>query len=128
MKSTAYYALAGKDLGALLVIEDGAVPILFLFGSGFDGRDFRLMCVAKAEGGGYDVKRVNADVRPVGEFPALASDVGSVIGSCDLNDRTADSLVLTFALDRFALGYPDVDFSPTPPREVTGTYTLARLA
>lgn len=126
-KSPAYYALPGKDLGALLVIEDGAVPVLFLFGSGFDGRDFRLMCTAKPDQSGYDVRKVNAAVI-AGEFPAPAQDVSEPVGECHFVDRDEDRLELRYSLDRFALGYPDVDFSPAPPRDVTGTYTLHRLA
>lgn len=128
MKSTAYYALAGKDLGALLVIEDGAVPILFLFGSGFDGADYRLMCTAKPNQAGYDVRKVNAAIVAGTEFPPPAQDLSDPIGSCALIDRTADSVTLSLSVDRYALGYPEVDFSPAPPRDVTGTYTLHRLA
>lgn len=128
MKSTAYYALAGKDLGALLVIENGAVPVLSLFGSGFDGRDYRLMGTAKPNQDGYDLRKANAKVVPSAEFPPPAQDVSEPVGECHFVDRDEDRLELRYSLDRFALGYPDVDFSPLPPSHVSGVLTLHRLA
>lgn len=120
------YTAPDHDLGAFVFTPPGeSAPVwIGLFGSGYDGEQVRLVCHPE---GGQTYRVTQQTGTPGSEWPAPKGHAFDV-GTLTIDGVPGETLTLTYSLDRYALGYPEVDFSPQPPRETTGSVTLIRLA
>lgn len=120
------YSNPDRDFGLFGYAQTNSpVTWLGVFTAGFDGNRVQIEATRR-EDGFFDAFLL-APTKAGDEFPPMRSGAKPKLGLIEIVADSEDALTLRYVFDRYLLGYPAIDFSPMPERDVTGTLTLARV-
>lgn len=124
---------SSPGLGVDLAYDDAQDKILggTLYARGYDGVHHVLVIdpAQAVPGAPYTYPVFSANAEPSADFPNTHPAHLIAVGTVTLSLAPEQaSLAISFTLRRAALGASTVDFSPTPPPDVSGSAMLGRLA